>query len=90
VPPAESSVRLPDDVSISFVPLVPNLILSAITAPVTDREVPSKVRFALSSNSPPVPAITTRSLVRSETCAVARVVIPDTFSEVNVLKPEVG
>ena len=42
--------------------------------------VPSKVNLLVSSNSPPVPAITIRLSVRSVTLAVANVEAPDTFT----------
>ena len=41
-----------------------------VASPVTARVEPSNVRFALSSNSPPVPAITIRLSVKSSTLNV--------------------
>jgi len=78
------------------------LTLSTVAFPVTANVAPLNVRFALSSSSPPVPAITTRLSVRSSTIKVLAVTpplasnnppiveIPDTFSDANVPKPAVG
>ena len=41
-----------------------------VASPVTPKVEPSNVRFALSSNSPPVPAITIRLSVKSSTLNV--------------------
>ena len=42
-----------------------------VSSPVTARVDPSKVKLPLSSNSPPVPAMTTRLSVRSPIAAVS-------------------
>ena len=49
-----------------------------VASPTIASVVPSKVNLLVSSNSPPVPAITIRLSVRSVTLAVANVEIPDT------------
>ena len=51
-------------------------VLEAFTVPVTPNCDPLNVRFPLSSSAPPVPAITTRLSVRSETVAELSVVSP--------------
>ena len=51
--------------------------------------VPSKVNLLVSSNSPPVPAITIRLSVKSVTLAVARVVNPVTTKLVSSVVPAV-
>ena len=50
-------------------PLIVALV-ETVRAPVTASVEPSKVRFALSSNSPAVPAVTTLLLVKSDTAAL--------------------
>ena len=73
VPPAESSVRLPEVVVTVF---AFNERLSTVAAPVTASVVPSNVRFPESSSAPDVPARTTLLSVRSETVAEERTVSP--------------
>ena len=50
-------------------------LVETVRAPVTASVEPSNVRFALSSSSPEVPAITTRLSVKSETIAVPSVAL---------------
>ncbi len=50
---------------------------TAFTLPPTVRLVPLKVKLLLSSSSPPVPTITTLSLVKSETFADVAVTTPE-------------
>ena len=67
------------------------LTLSTVAFPVTANVAPLNVRFALSSSSPPVPAITTRLSVRSSTIKVLAVTHEgDTIQlDVNSLRPRV-
>ena len=66
-----------------------------VASPVTARVDPSKVKLLLSSSSPPVPAITIRLSVRSDTAAEFAVKPPDilappfaSIAPVNVEAPD--
>ena len=58
-----------------------------VAFPTMESVVPSKVNLLVSSNSPPVPAITIRLSVKSVTLAVANVEAPDTFTSSSSVCP---